>query len=66
MFFLDLTHDGHDCLDECIQRGFEYFWCHTQSGYGFCTPDSLRRQQQPSTTGTAGKTTQHNTDYFPV
>ena len=37
-----VTPFGEDCVDECIQRGYDYYWCHkTSTRWGYCTPKHL-------------------------
>ena len=37
-----VTQYGEDCIDECEQRGYSYYWCHKDlTLWGHCTPKHL-------------------------
>ncbi|TRY71491.1 hypothetical protein TCAL_00244 [Tigriopus californicus] len=56
----EVTHEGIKCNDDCLRRGSAYFWCHTDNGYGYCTPKILIQKSGrfaiTSTTSTSSTT----------
>ena len=38
----NITTTGENCIDKCLRRGQQYYWCHKETTlWGFCTPDFL-------------------------
>ena len=57
--FPDITYGGYPCNDDCRKRGYDYFWCHTSNGWGYCTPKHLL-QSLKTGSGATDKTPEYD------
>ena len=33
------------CTDPCASRGEKYFWCHTETSWDYCSPESTATEE---------------------